>query len=118
LQGIKNYLTKGGKMNQDQLIDHISDLLKSGSEKGPGILLLCFKEDFSVLHVKEKINPDTQILTIIDSETFRAGLTPSLWINLARKVWACKCTKTNTIPFGNPKSKAKKDPNTTPTKAG
>jgi hypothetical protein len=86
-------------MNQEQLLDHVAELLKTEAEKGPGMLLLIHKDEFKVYHLTETIDPDAVVLGVFGVEVVKRGLAPSTWLGLAKKVWACKSQPSGAIKF-------------------
>lgn len=91
-------------MNQEQLLDHVAGLIKQEAQKGKGTIMLLFKEDFFVLRLFEELDPDAVVIHIFNSISFLEGLAPSVWLKIAKLVWACKCPAPNTIKFPVPPS--------------
>jgi hypothetical protein len=86
-------------MNQEQLLDHVADLLKTEAEKGPGTLLLVFTDDFHVLRLDIAVGDIGTLLGFFDANKVIANLPPSVWLELSKKVWACKSSTTGSIKF-------------------
>jgi len=87
------------QVNQEQLLDHVAELLKSEAEKGPGLILLIHDGEFRVYHLTEQISPEAVVLGLYGVDTIKRGLAPSAWLSLAKKVWACKSAPTSSIKF-------------------
>ena len=89
-------------MNQEQLLDHVAELLKTEAEKGPGTLLLVFTDDFHVLRLDIAAGDIGTLLSFFDANKVNANLPPSVWLELSKKVWACKSTPSGSIKFPGP----------------
>jgi len=86
-------------MNQEQLLDHVAELLRTEAEKGPGTLLLVFTDDFHVLRLDIAVGDIGTLLGFFDAGKVGSGLAPSSWLELSKKVWSCKSAPTSSIKF-------------------
>jgi hypothetical protein len=87
------------EMNQEQLLDNVAELLKTEAERGPGTLLLVHENDFKIYHLSETLETGTVVLGVFSVDFVKGGLSPSTWLGLAKKVWACKSAPTASIKF-------------------
>jgi hypothetical protein len=86
-------------MNQEQLLDHVADLLKTEASNKPGVLLLVFDSDWKVLYVEAHLSPEAKVIDAFDTTRINSGLPPSAWLELSKKVWACKSSSPSSIKF-------------------
>jgi hypothetical protein len=86
-------------LNQEQLLDHVAELLHKAAEEHPNGLILLFDEDFKVYKIPMSIYPHEKILGVFDAAQVKTGLPPSVWLDLAKKVWACKSSTPGSIKF-------------------
>jgi hypothetical protein len=86
-------------MNQEQLLDHVAELLKEQALKGPGMILLVFSDEFKVYSTGFSLPENEKIVAIFDAAKVTTGLVPSAWLEIAKKVWACKSTSSSSIKF-------------------
>lgn len=86
-------------MNQEQLLDHVATMLKEQALKSPGAILLVFDEGFKVYSTGFSLAENEKVVAVFDGEKVKTGLLPSAWLDLAKKVWACKSTPSGSIKF-------------------
>jgi hypothetical protein len=89
-------------MNQEQLLDHVAELITGAAKEGPGAIMLLFKDDFTILRLKEELDPDAIVVHIFNSKSVIDGLSPSTWMKIAKEIWACKSSSSSTIKFPAP----------------
>lgn len=91
-------------MNQEQLLDHVAELLRSAAQERPGAVLLYFDDDFKTVSIDATFGDPAKFLACYNTGVILNGLPPSEWLKLSKQVWACKSTSTPTIkipPLGS-----------------
>jgi hypothetical protein len=92
-------------MNQEQLLDQVAELINNYSDAGIGLVLLLYKDDFSVIFLPAEIDSEQNIVEVFRSSDIRTGLPPSRWFSLSKKLWALKSKPVDSIKFpGHPSS--------------
>lgn len=74
-------------MNQEQILDGVAEQLKKEAETHTGTLLVCFTDDIKMHRIHIKTEEIGTVLGIYDANKVKAGLPPSAWLELGKKIW-------------------------------
>lgn len=86
-------------MNQEQLINHVAELLRTAAETKPGAVLLYFDEEFKTIGLDTTLSNTAVFINAYNTGAILNGLPPSEWLKLSRQVWACKSTNPDHMKF-------------------
>jgi hypothetical protein len=90
----KGTQTEGlAQMNQEQLLDHVAELVRNEAKNGPGAILLLYKDNFSILRLPYPIDPDAIVVHVFNSKAVIDELAPSAWLKLSKEIWTCFSSK-------------------------
>lgn len=111
-------------MTQEQLLDHVAKLVTNACKSSEGLILLMFKNEFHTLRLPEKVDIDEVCVHVFNAQEIAAGLPPSTWLTLSKKLWTLYSTHAKTIKFPKQtaaaagKPERKPNPSDEPPKAG